>query len=152
MDVLPVNRGLGRINSIRNSVKLWLADSNEVLMNFKLFLFGVILLTMLIVSSGFFFKYPRNGIYLIPKGYTGDVIILFNQPDGVVPEVENGLYVYKMPENGILKVKIKGYAGIVNKSYYYVDENNERQEIKYHRITGSTDIYGKPKGINLTVL
>lgn len=114
-------------------------------MNFKLFLFGVILLTMLIVSSGFFFKYPRNGIYLIPKGYTGDVIILFNQPDGVVPEVENGLYVYKMPENGILKVKIKGYAGIVNKSYYYVDENNERQEIKYLRITGSTDIYGKPK-------
>jgi hypothetical protein len=50
-----------------------------------------------------------------------------------------------MPENGILKVKIKGYAGIVNKSYYYVDENNERQEIKYLRITGSTDIYGKPK-------
>ncbi len=113
-------------------------------MNIKLFLFGLILLVML-VSSCFFFKYPRNGIYLIPKGYTGDVIILFNQPDGVVPEVENGLYVYKIPENGILKVKTKGYKGIVNKSYYYEDENNERQEIEYLRITGSRDISGKPK-------
>ena len=114
-------------------------------MNIKLFLFGLILLSMLVVSSCFFFRYPRDGIYLIPKGYTGDVIILFNQPDGVVPEVENGLYVYKIPENGILKVKIKGRTGIVNKSYYYVDKNNEMQKIEYLRITGDIDPSGRPK-------
>ncbi len=113
-------------------------------MNIKLFLFGLILLVML-VSSCFFFKYPRNGIYLIPKGYTGDVIIFFNQPDGVIPEVENGFYVYRNPKDGILKVRTPGVTGIVNLAYYYIDENNERQEIEYLRITGDRDPSGKPK-------
>jgi hypothetical protein len=112
-------------------------------MNIKLFSVGFFILILL--NSGCFLNHPRNGIYLIPKGYTGDVIIFFNQPDGVTPEVENGLYVYKIPEDGVLKVKSKGITGIVNLSYFYVNESNERQKIEYLRITGSTDMNGKPK-------
>lgn len=86
-----------------------------------------------------------DGIYLIPKGYTGDVIILFNQPDGVTPDVESGLYVYKVPEDGILKVQTRGVTGIVNNSYYYVGEGNERQKIEYLRVTGDRSPTGEPQ-------
>jgi hypothetical protein len=68
------------------------------------------------------FKFPRNGVYLIPKGFTGGIVILFERPDGVEPDVEGGLYVYRIPKDGLLKIKGKGYTGIVNKSYYYVDD------------------------------
>jgi hypothetical protein len=97
--------------------------------------------------SSCFLVQARDGIYLIPKGYTGYVIILFDQPDGVTPGVENGLYVYKIPADGILKVKTPGYTGIVNKSFYYVDgeDHSSRQKIDYLTVTGSNDIHGNPK-------
>jgi hypothetical protein len=88
---------------------------------------------------------PTNGVYLIPEGYIGEVIILFNQPDGIIPEVENGLFVYKIPKDGILKVKTQSVLGAVNLSYFYVSENGNRQKVEYLRITGDTDINGKPK-------
>lgn len=113
-------------------------------MNIKQFLFGFLLLT-LVNSSCSLKSTPSNGIYLIPKGYTGDVIILFNQPDGVIPEVENGLYVYKIPNDGILKVQTPGVPGIVSKSYYYIDVSNRRQRIEYLRVTGDRSPTGEPQ-------
>ena len=111
-------------------------------MNIKLFLSGFIIAVILNSSCSLF---NRNGIYLIPEGYTGDVIIFFDQPDGVIPEVENRLYVYRIPQGGVLKVKTPGVAGIVNLSYFYINKNNERREIKYLRITGDNDPNGKPQ-------
>jgi hypothetical protein len=102
-------------------------------------------LFILINSSCFSIFSSRDGIYLIPKGYTGDVIIIFNQPDGAELEIESGLYVYKIPKDGILKVRSAGKTGIVNKSYFYVGENNQRQEIKTLRITGERDPAGQPQ-------
>jgi len=87
----------------------------------------------------------RDGIYLIPKGYTGEVIILFDRPDGVVPEVEDGLSVYKIPANGVLKIQNKGFTGIVNLHYFYIGGDGQREQIETLRITGDRDINGKPK-------
>ena len=108
------------------------------------FLGGLIILIFLSNSCSRI-SFPTDGIYLIPKNYIGDVIILFNQSDGVTPEVENGFYVYKIPQNGILKVKTKGITGIINKSYFYVDENNQRQKIDYLYITGERNPSGEPQ-------
>lgn len=111
-------------------------------MRIKLYLFGLVFLTLVNSSCSLT---PTNEIYLIRKGYMGDVIILFNQPDGVSPEVENGYYVYKIPEDGILKVKTSGQTGIVNKSYFYIDEGNRRQRIEYLRVTGDRNPAGEPQ-------
>ena len=100
---------------------------------------------VLSLASCFFLKYPRNGIYLVPKGYVGDVIVVYGQPDGVELETENGLFVYRIPSDGILKVKNPGYAGIVNTSYFYVDEEGNRERIEYLRITGDRDPQGLPQ-------
>jgi hypothetical protein len=120
------------------------ASRNMVIMNIKLFSIVVVLLT-LVNSSCSLKSTPSNGIYLIPKDYTGDVIIFFNQPDGVIPEVENGLYVYKIPGDGILKVQTPGLKGIVNLSFYYIDTNNQREKLKTLRITGDTSPTGEPQ-------
>jgi len=112
-------------------------------MKIKFCLLGLIILVL--INSNCFLKYPRDGIYLIPNGYRGDVIIVFNQPDGIIPEVENGLYVYKIPDDGILKVNTEGYTGVVNKSYFYIDKNNQRQGIEYLQITGDRNSKGEPQ-------
>jgi hypothetical protein len=104
------------------------------------FLFSISCSLMLSALSN-----SRDGIYLIPKGYTGEVIIIFDQPDGVAPEVEDGLFVYKIPVDGLLKVKAHRYKGIVSQSYFYVDREGQREQLKYLRITGSDDINGRPK-------
>ena len=110
-------------------------------MNIKRLLLSLILLAPLNNSCSF---HP-NEIYLIPKGYTGDVIIFFDQPDGVTPEMENGSYVYKIPADGILKVKTQGGVGIFTKSFYYVDENNQREKLKTLRVTGDRSPTGEPQ-------
>src|SRR4051812_41939985 len=110
-------------------------------MNIKHLLFSLILLALVNNSCSF----PPNEIYLIPKGYIGDVIIFFDQPDGVIPEVENGSYVYKIPEDGILKVKTQGGVGIFHKDFYYIDANNQRQKIEYLRVTGEWSPTGEPQ-------
>jgi len=99
----------------------------------------------LFVVSCAFLKYPRNGIYLISTGYRGDVIILFNQPDGMEPKIENGLYVYEIPNDGILKVKTVGYTGIVDKSYFYVDSAGQRHKIPELLVTGDRNPKGGPQ-------
>lgn len=88
---------------------------------------------------------PRDGIYLMPSGYVGTVIIVYDQPDGVVPEVEDGYYAYKIPPSGVLKVRTPPYLGIVNLKYFYVDEGGERQEVRYITITGDRDPQGRPQ-------
>ncbi len=88
---------------------------------------------------------PKDGIYLIPKGYTGEVIILFDQPDGVGPEIEKGLFVYKIPNDGLLKINRKGYTGIVHLNYFYVEVDGRREQIKYLRGSGDRDPEGNPK-------
>ena len=87
----------------------------------------------------------RNGIYLMPSGYVGTVIIVYNQPDGVVLDVEGGYYVYKIPPSGVLKVTTPPYEGIVNLKYFYVDQTGERQEVKHITITGDHDPQGRPQ-------
>lgn len=113
-------------------------------MKTKTLLAGLIVL-VLISGSCFLKSNPTDGIYLIPQGYKGDVIIFFNQPDGVLPETENGLYVYKIPEDGVLKVRTQGATGAVNPSYFYLGKNNERQRVEYLRITGAQSPSGEPQ-------
>ncbi len=62
-----------------------------------------------------------------------------------IPEVEDGLSVYKIPKDGLLKINTERYTGIVNLSYFFVDENGQREQIRYLRITGDRDMYGNPK-------
>ena len=99
----------------------------------------------LTTSSCFVLKYSGDGIYLFPRGFTGYVLIFYGVPDGVELQTEDGIWVYDIPPDGILKVKDKASPGIVNLSYFYVDTDGSRHPIPTLRITGDRAPSGLPQ-------
>jgi hypothetical protein len=71
--------------------------------------------------------------------------MLFDQPNGVELETEGGIFVYPIPPDGVLKVTNKGYSGMVNLSYFYVDSDGRRSKIDSMQITGDRSITGLPQ-------
>ncbi len=91
-----------------------------------------ILLLALLSFSCFSIANPNKAVYLIPEGFTGGVIVLYNQPDGIIPETaDDGTIIYRIPKDGFLKVKppLKKVAYKFN--YYFVDAQDKRTEIEY---------------------
>lgn len=89
----------------------------------------ILLILLILITSSC--NSTKEAIYLIPDGYTGAVVILFEQPDGVTLPVEDGFNVYKIPENGVLKVKTQAIYDIDEESFFYEDSNRERIRIEY---------------------
>jgi hypothetical protein len=94
----------------------------------------IILLLLILISSSC--NSTKEAIYLLPDGYTGAVVILFVQPDGITLSVENGFNVYKIPESGVLKVKSEPILTVHNEKFFYEKANGERTPIEYVHPTG----------------
>jgi hypothetical protein len=75
--------------------------------------------------------------HLIPKGYKGYVIIIFDEKNGVPEKYENGSRVYEIPSDGVLRTQFKKQKGWIapGKVNYYYYDNNERQKIEYLQST-----------------
>jgi hypothetical protein len=74
---------------------------------------------------------PKAVAYLIPEGYTGDVIVLYKQKDGILPDTsKEGLIEYRIPADGFLKVNAEE-PEVYNYSFYAVNAKNERTRIEY---------------------
>lgn len=87
----------------------------------------------------------KDGIFLIPQGFKGGVVILFDQPNGIERNVEAGRFVYPIPSNGVLLVKGPPETGLVRKEYYYVSTEGERRRIEQLRVTGDNSPDGLPQ-------
>jgi hypothetical protein len=74
----------------------------------------------------------ENCIYLIPKDYEGNLIIIFDQKEGKDPVYDNQTRVYTFDQSGVLKTKFKVNYGIQQNQYYYVDSVGTRTNIKYN--------------------
>jgi len=72
---------------------------------------------------------PKEAVYLIPEGYVGSVVILFDQADGVTPDIENGFAVYNIPRDGVLRVNTSAVYSVDELNYFYVDQAGNRTEI-----------------------
>lgn len=107
-------------------------------------IFVLLLVAVFCVGSSCLLK-PRDGIYLLPEGFTGGVIILFDQPDGNNRSVENGRYVYEIPLGGVLKVSDIPSTGLVDMEYFFVGKTGDRKQIQYLHVTGETSIQGLPQ-------
>ena len=84
-------------------------------------------------------KNPEPETYLIPKGFTGRVDVIFNQKTGVPSKYENGRRIYMIPNNGILLSQFNDEYGIVNRKYYYVDSVNNRSELPVFQYQQNSD-------------
>lgn len=58
-------------------------------------------------------------VIIIPKDYTGYVLIIYNQPNGTDPIHENGKRLYAIPANGILKTKFSPNPGWMEFPEFY---------------------------------
>jgi hypothetical protein len=47
----------------------------------------IVILAFVLLSASCTFAKPSKIEYLMPTGFTGGVIVLYNQPDGTAPEV-----------------------------------------------------------------
>ena len=73
----------------------------------------------------------EDSIRLIPEGYQGVVLIIFNQEDGEPKEYQDGKRIYRIPENGILKSQFEPNYGIQKHQYFYVNSEGEKTEIPF---------------------
>ena len=92
----------------------------------------VVFLLLLLSLSCVSFAKPTEIIYLIPEGFTGGVIIVFNQPDGIMPEKDkDGTIIYRVPKDGLIKVKEPLAKAAYEFKYYFVDGKGNRTPIEY---------------------
>jgi hypothetical protein len=73
----------------------------------------------------------EDSITLIPKGYVGPVVIIFNQTDGKPIKYEKNKRIYEIPDNGILKTQFTKNIGYQKNEFYYVSNEGKRTNIEY---------------------
>ncbi|MFK2825133.1 hypothetical protein QYG89_05450 [Bacillus sp. B190/17] len=92
-----------------------------------------ILIASAITTITLFFIDKSNetdDIYLIPKGFAGDVYTFYNIKGAPMVETEDGYEVHVINEKGyFLTSKPDMDYGTVTDKYYYVDENSNRTPI-----------------------
>jgi hypothetical protein len=73
-------------------------------------------------------------IHLLPEGFEGPVVIVFNKSDGQPKEYERKKRVYRIPPNGVLKTQFAESSGTWkwrNAEYFYVGKDGSRAPIPY---------------------
>ena len=91
---------------------------------------------MTIISCG---RHGENCIYLIPKGFEGNLIIIFEQNDGNDTSYDKQTRLYNFDKSGVLKTKFKPNYGTQQKQYYYVDSLGNKINIAYRLPSDPTD-------------
>ncbi|QHT66346.1 hypothetical protein GXP67_06580 [Rhodocytophaga rosea] len=69
---------------------------------------------------------------LIPKGYEGEVIIIFDQKEGAPIKYEGKERIYEIPDNGVLVTQFAWTTGFTDRKFYYVSQR-ERENIEMVR-------------------
>ncbi len=67
-------------------------------------------------------------IYLIPQGYEGPILVIFDQADGQPPKYEGRARVYEIPADGVVRTQLQETRGY-HAEFFYVNEKGERTEI-----------------------
>lgn len=91
---------------------------------------------VVVLLIGYLFWYYTSSaddeIYLMPKDFTGIVIIRYNVPNGADMIYEKGKRIYNIPSSGILETKFSPNEGWSNPpQYYYLDGVNRLPITKY---------------------
>ncbi len=59
--------------------------------------------------------------YVLPAGYTGGVFVLFNETKGEGANTRDGVRIYSIPKDGVLRTSSKQQRGGRDVKYYYAD-------------------------------
>lgn len=87
----------------------------------------LVLLYLILIADG-----SSKDIFLIPKGFHGEVIVQYGVKNGTARESEGFWRVYRIPKDGKLKTQyeLKGESiDLSGAQYYYMDEKGNREAI-----------------------
>lgn len=76
-------------------------------------------------------KRGEEEIYIIPENFVGQILVIYNQKDGIKPSYNNGKRVYYIPSNGVLKTQFGENSGWSNFPECYIGniDNGEKIEV-----------------------
>ncbi|MGE7187098.1 DUF6843 domain-containing protein [Peribacillus sp. NPDC006672] len=111
------NRGL------KPAKKMIVTNTLSTVILFSLALFGSMLV------SGPLFEKHTNESYLIPKGYEGEVRVVYNVKDAPSPEKSEDYDVYRINEKGYTLSPLPEREGIINNQYFYIDSEGHKEKI-----------------------
>ena len=114
-------RGNGRGQKPAN--KMIFMNTLSTILFFSLAGFGLMLL-----PDKMFEEYT-NRSYLIPKGYEGEVRVVYNIKDAPTPEKSEGFDVYRINDKGYTLSPFPESEGIINDQYYYEDAEGNKEKI-----------------------
>jgi hypothetical protein len=70
----------------------------------------------------------------LPQNFRGQLAIVFDEPCGQSLVYEKTRRIYRIPDNGILITNSKQTLGVIDREFYFVDENGkETKLIELHR-------------------
>lgn len=104
-------------------VLLLLTKNNWI---FKLVVVGI---PLTYVAITFYNSFATPATYLIPQGYRGNVMVVFNQKDGRDKEYEGQSRIYRIPATGVLFTKFKDEEGFINEQYFYINPAGQRTKL-----------------------
>jgi hypothetical protein len=73
----------------------------------------------------------KQVVYILPQGFKGVVLIAYGQEDGEEDVREDGKTIYRIPQNGILKLKRKEAVSLSQSWHYFEDSQGNRKEFYY---------------------
>ncbi len=91
------------------------------MINIKLLL---VLTAMLLMN--FACRQRINEIYLIPRGFSGNIAVVFDVKQGEKEVLENGWRVYRIPEDGILMTQASYNNTLHDEKYFLLGDGGER--------------------------
>lgn len=82
---------------------------------------------------GWFASASPAPLYLLPVGYTGPAVVVYDQPDGVPEWFEDGRRVYAIPDSGVLRTQSAPDDGLHSgqSAFAYVDDRGRRRPLPY---------------------
>jgi hypothetical protein len=75
----------------------------------------------------------ESEVHLIPAGYRGSVVILYDRPNAEPTLYENGNRVYTIPSSGTLFTQFHPPSSSDGSTYFYVYEDGKREELSVVR-------------------
>lgn len=84
---------------------------------------------VLVILSALSSACADRELNLIPAGFEGPVIIIFNDPNGAPPRWEGSARRYDIPASGVFRTQFGPNEGWGRPDYEYVDANGHRNAI-----------------------
>jgi hypothetical protein len=70
-------------------------------------------------------------VFILPQGFKGIVLIAYDQENGLDDVVSGGKLIYKIPQNGVIRLKRKTASLLTQSWYYFEDKNGKKTEFFY---------------------